>query len=126
MSVNQYLRVSLDNHVMQVITADFVPVKPFYTPSLLINVGQRYDVIIDANLPGGAHWFRATAVADCLSGFKGQGTAVWTYEGSPPALPTSVGYAEEAGCVEPLGLTPYWEHPVPSSSFASKYLHART
>jgi FtsP/CotA-like multicopper oxidase with cupredoxin domain len=57
MSVDQYMRVSLDGHTMRVMTSDFVPIKPYDTQTLLIAIGQRYDVvsISCASLPGQSH-----------------------------------------------------------------------
>lgn len=119
-SVDQFFRVSLDNHTMQVVAADFCPVKPVYTKTLLMNVAQRYDVIIDANQPPGNYWFRVSSATECVSLNQGQGLAVWTYEGVEPQTPTTTGHPTEGGCVEPSYLAPYWEQPVPSSSFASE------
>ena len=38
--VDNYLYASLDSHVFEVISADFVPVKPFAAEWLLISPGQ--------------------------------------------------------------------------------------
>ena len=45
---------SIDNHRLQVITSDFVPIIPYFTNSILIGIGQRYNVIVDADPKGGA------------------------------------------------------------------------
>jgi len=58
-------KVSFDNHEMQVISADFVSIKPFTTKVLSIAIGQRYDVIVNASASGGNHWFRAVPMLDC-------------------------------------------------------------
>jgi hypothetical protein len=39
---------SIDNHPLTVISADFVPVQPYNTNSLLVGIGQRYSVIVEA------------------------------------------------------------------------------
>src|SRR5437764_11945183 len=39
---------SIDNHVLQIVEADFVPVQPFTTHSVLVAIGQRYNVIVEA------------------------------------------------------------------------------
>lgn len=39
---------SIDNHVLQVIDSDFVPIEPYFTTSVLIGIGQRYRVIVEA------------------------------------------------------------------------------
>jgi hypothetical protein len=40
--------VSIDNHWMQVIEADFVPIEPYFNTSVLVGIGQRYHVIVEA------------------------------------------------------------------------------
>ena len=39
---------SIDNHVLQIVEADFVPVNPFLKHSLLVAIGQRYNIIVEA------------------------------------------------------------------------------
>lgn len=39
----------IDNHDLTVISTDFVPIVPYNTTSVNINMGQRYDVIVRAN-----------------------------------------------------------------------------
>jgi FtsP/CotA-like multicopper oxidase with cupredoxin domain len=57
---------SLDNHVIKVIAADFVPIKPYTTESLSVGIGQRYTVIIEAKptqeAANGKYWMRTEYV----------------------------------------------------------------
>jgi FtsP/CotA-like multicopper oxidase with cupredoxin domain len=39
---------SIDNHQFTVISADFVPIKPYNTTSIAVGIGQRYNIIVDA------------------------------------------------------------------------------
>lgn len=39
---------SIDNHWLQVISADFVPIEPYSTTSVLIGIGQRYNLVVEA------------------------------------------------------------------------------
>ena len=39
---------SIDNHILQIITADFVPISPYSNTSVLVGIGQRYHVIVEA------------------------------------------------------------------------------
>ena len=41
--------IHFDNHVMQVISADYTPIVPYTTSTLYINPGQRYNVIVTMN-----------------------------------------------------------------------------
>ena len=64
---------SIDNHRLQIASADFVPIFPYYNNSLLIGVGQRYDVVVEAMplayndsspLPkDGNYWIRTYLIA---------------------------------------------------------------
>lgn len=119
MSGDNFIRVSLDSHVLEVMAADFIPVKPFTVDTLLIAIGQRYDVVINANQTAGNYWFRANAATDCLSGNDFYGRAIWTYSGVTAGTPTSNAYAEPSSCLDPTQAAPYWVQPVPSGSFAS-------
>ncbi|KAK3693024.1 multicopper oxidase [Podospora appendiculata] len=64
-AINNHFVVSIDNHTMQVIGADFVSIEPFTTDLLYIGIGQRYDVIITANQTAGEYWFRADTQGNC-------------------------------------------------------------
>jgi len=120
MSVDNYIRVSLDSHSFLVITSDFVPVIPFAATQLLLGAGQRYDVVITANQTASNYWFRATAASDCQSSNNGKGLAVWSYSGVQVKNPTTLGPLNLfLSCKEPGPLAPYWVQPVPSGSFNS-------
>ena len=41
--------VTIDNHQLQVVTADFVPINPYPTNAVMVAIGQRYHVIVEAN-----------------------------------------------------------------------------
>ena len=119
MSVDNYIRVSLDNHTMQVMTTDFVPVRPFTVQTLLIGIGQRYDVVISANQTAGNYWFRANVATDCLSANNFYGRAIWSYSTVASGTPSSTAWTEPSTCLEPQAAAPYWVQPVPSGSFNS-------
>lgn len=40
---------SIDNHLLTIVEADFVPVTPFNVSSLLVSIGQRYNIIVEAS-----------------------------------------------------------------------------
>jgi FtsP/CotA-like multicopper oxidase with cupredoxin domain len=68
---------SIDNHLLQIVSADFVPIHPYHNTSILVGIGQRYNIIVEANpiayndsspLPlDGNYWIR-TEVAECFVG----------------------------------------------------------
>jgi FtsP/CotA-like multicopper oxidase with cupredoxin domain len=41
--INQYFRVSIDSHTMQVIAADFTPIKPYNTSSVTLAIGKSAE-----------------------------------------------------------------------------------
>lgn len=59
-SVENNFHVKLEGHQFNVMATDMVPVNSFTTDSLFMGVGQRYDVMIDANQASGNYWFNIT------------------------------------------------------------------
>ena len=62
-AIDTFYAVTIDDHNMTVISADFVAIEPFNTSVLTIGHGQRYDVIIHAKNDSDVKefWFRAQA-----------------------------------------------------------------
>lgn len=86
-------RVAFDSHTMTVVAADFIPVKPYTTKFIDISLGQRYDVIIEANQPVGSYFLRAATQGACPSTCDntafGLANGILQYKGASDALPTS-------------------------------------
>ncbi|KAH0565296.1 hypothetical protein GP486_001316 [Trichoglossum hirsutum] len=95
---------SIDNHMLEVVEADFVPIHPYSTESVLIGIGQRYHVIVTAQPQYNGHptptdgnfWIR-TWKANCF--FFNQSQASLHYEqtgilryGSSQAFPNSTNW----------------------------------
>lgn len=98
-----------------------VPVKPFTTETILIAVGQRYDVIFQANQATGNYWLRATAVNQCASAnSNGAGKAIFSYAGADGSNPSSTAYADPGNCNEPTTLTPWVKNTVNSTAFLNQ------
>lgn len=117
-SVDSALTVSLDGHQLQIITSDFVPIQPITVPVVMINIGQRYEVIIEANQTPGNYWFRAQTNTGCASANTNPngGLAIFTYSGIKVATPPTTATYTDPGCVEPSPLTPYVSNTVGSSA----------
>ncbi|PSK60454.1 Iron transport multicopper oxidase [Elsinoe australis] len=117
-SVDNYIRVKLDNHPLTIISADFIPTTPMPNNDwILFGPGQRYDVVFGANATAGSYWFRAEVAGDCLSSNNGKGRAVFTYEGQQPTEPADSNEAPpQDGCNELLPV-PFWKQPVDSATF---------
>lgn len=103
-AIQSTFKFYIDGHRFQVIATDFVPIKPYTTNILNINIGQRYDIIIEADQPVGDYWMRsdnqdACAVITNAKNIKG----IVHYTGGPGSTPTSVGLNYTSECVdEPL------------------------
>ncbi|KAI9867570.1 MAG: hypothetical protein M1813_008369 [Trichoglossum hirsutum] len=67
-SFNSTFVFSIDNHTLQVVEADFVPIKPYTAQSIHIGIGQRYHVIV-TGIPtltnSTSYWIR-TYQANCF------------------------------------------------------------
>lgn len=93
---------SIDNHVLQVIDSDFVPIEPYFTTSVLIGIGQRYRVIVEARpdddddgsnpVPqDGNFWIRTFGAEGCSQpGQDGyERTGILRYNAASTSDPTS-------------------------------------
>ena len=93
---------TIDNHQLQVTTTDFVPINPYTTTSVLIGIGQRYNVIVTADPqsgssnpidPNGNFWIRTYQAIGCdipgdpIVGRERAG--ILRYNPSSQATPTS-------------------------------------
>jgi len=47
-STASQFKFSIDNHILTVVSADFVPIQPYTVKYLNIGIGQRYSVIVEA------------------------------------------------------------------------------
>lgn len=94
-----------------------MPIKPIYAESLLLGIGQRYDVIITADQPPSSYWFRADVATDCLNSNNYRARAIWTYSSTSHRTPSSKPFIVPTNCSEPSPLTPYWTQQVPHNEF---------
>ncbi|RDL37140.1 uncharacterized protein BP5553_04573 [Venustampulla echinocandica] len=60
---------SIDEHLLQVVETDFVPIVPYYREKLRIGIGQRYHVIVHAKPRNPArhnnYWIRTIPARQC-------------------------------------------------------------
>lgn len=87
---------SIDSHKFWVVEADFVPIKRYQATSVLIGIGQRYHVILEAAYPiqgQQAYWIR-TWRAKCFVGFPQNGSANYETTGvlryGPHPVPVNI------------------------------------
>jgi hypothetical protein len=121
-SLDNSFRVSLDGHNLTVIQADFVPTKPYTAQTIFIGIGERYDVIINANQNVDNYWFRARVMRSCgVNNNNGNIMSIFSYEGASSSNPTSSSWNIPDNCADEQGLTPYVVKNVPSATFAKEW-----
>jgi hypothetical protein len=121
MSVDNHFMVSLDDHQMEVIASDFVPIVPYNTTHIFLGIGQRYDVIITGNQPAGSYWFRAEVQDQAGCGFNannGNILSIFSYKGHETETPISSGSAYTQRCIDERSITPYWNSYIPTGEVA--------
>jgi FtsP/CotA-like multicopper oxidase with cupredoxin domain len=90
-------KISLDGHNFTVIAYDFTPIQPVTTELITLGIGQRADVIVEAQgTSDGSYWFRSTlgpaGPGGCSlpDGISPNAMAVVYYEDADPdAVPTT-------------------------------------
>lgn len=111
-AADTHFKFTIDNHTMQVISADLVPIVPYTTDVISIGMGQRYDVIVTANAAVDNYWIRALAQTSCSDNANPTNIrGIFRYEGAATADPTSIETERAAvdECVDELidDLVPY-------------------
>jgi FtsP/CotA-like multicopper oxidase with cupredoxin domain len=93
MSTDSHFKFSIDEHVLTVQAADFVAITPYQTTVLNIFIGQRYDLVVEANQAVGNYWMRLVATAGCSNVVNKDLTAIIRYNGADSSAdPTSTAY----------------------------------
>ena len=104
------VRFSIDNHTLEVVAIDFVPVNPQKNSTVTLGIGQRMDVIVTANQGADAYWMRADipsfgSVGGCSRNFQPVGLAAVYYDGvNTDSVPKSTRQTltDPESCVEPV------------------------
>ncbi len=94
---------SIDNHNLTIVTSDFVPIHPYSNTSVLVGIGQRYNVIVEANpifnasqpIPDDLNFWMRTYVSECTGGTAGypegyEASGVLRYNSESTAFPRSL------------------------------------
>ena len=113
-------RFTIDNHTMTVMANDFVPVKPYQTNMVTLGVGQRTDVIVDANLPANSVvWMRSDISTNCsLTNQPHALAAIYYNKASTSLTPTTTAtpYSDTHCGNDPLSSTvPFFPFPATSN-----------
>ena len=107
-SAQAYLQVSIDGHNMTVISNDIVPVQPYTTRYVVLGVGQRTDVVVEASgKPTDSFYLRSFAPTGCSFNDNPEQLAVIRYEDAGDKLPANNPPSRpQTGCAnDPLSQT---------------------
>ncbi|AEO64417.1 multicopper oxidase-like protein [Thermothielavioides terrestris NRRL 8126] len=120
-AMDTFFKFSIDNHTMEVIANDLVPIQPFNTTVLSIGIGQRYDVIIRADQADVADnfWMRAVPQTSCSStNTMEDDIRGIVYYGTSPSTPDTTGYNPTDSCddMSSTDLVPYVSKTVASTA----------
>ncbi|KAK9416559.1 putative Multicopper oxidase [Seiridium unicorne] len=99
-ALDTHFRFSIDNHTLTVISADLVPIQPYTADTISVGIGQRYDVIVEANQNAGNYWLRAIPQTSCSSTNENtlDITGIFNYDSVDVATPTTTGWAYSDSC----------------------------
>jgi FtsP/CotA-like multicopper oxidase with cupredoxin domain len=107
-STNTHFKFWIDQHILQVMSADFVPIEPYNTTILNIGIGQRYDLVVLADQPLSNYWIHCHPAQSCSANNNEDGIlAIVNYNGIPVETPTSTPYVvPDENCEDETGLIP--------------------
>jgi FtsP/CotA-like multicopper oxidase with cupredoxin domain len=98
-AVETHYKFMVDNHTMTVTAADFVPVEPYVADFINIGMGQRYDVIIEANQTTADYWLRAIPQVACSDNDSADNIkGIIRYDSASTSDPTTSGYTYTDAC----------------------------
>jgi FtsP/CotA-like multicopper oxidase with cupredoxin domain len=119
-SVQNSYTVTLVGHSFTIVATDMVPIQPVTVTSLYVGVGQRYDVIINANQAVNNYWFNTTFSSGCGRSNNPRPAAIFSYSGAPNTNPTATGtIPPDSLCQDVLTYTPVVTQSAPVSSFTA-------
>ncbi|OXV08506.1 hypothetical protein Egran_03731 [Elaphomyces granulatus] len=84
---------TIDDHTLEVIEADFVPIVPYTTPKILVGIGQRYHVLVRKNEGATAsnYWIRTIPARKCSKFYCGpdEQMGIIRYNANSTSSPTT-------------------------------------
>lgn len=114
---------TIDNHEFTVVAVDFVPISPYETKSLVVGIGQRYNIIVEARpltdntnkIPTDLNfWIRTYVLDDCFGstppGPNYHEIGILRYDAKSEATPTSKPWSDldTKTCKGEMGWKPYF------------------
>jgi FtsP/CotA-like multicopper oxidase with cupredoxin domain len=94
-AADTHFKFTIDNHTMEVIATDFVPIVPYSADVISLSMGQRYDIIVTANATADNYWMRAIAQTACSDNANPDNIlGIVRYDSTSTADPTSDQWAD--------------------------------
>ncbi|CAI7588021.1 unnamed protein product [Penicillium palitans] len=99
-AVDSHFKFSIDNHTLTVMAMDLVPIEPYNTTVLSIGMGQRYDIVVNADQSTGndSFWMRAIPQSACSDNDSTDNIKGIVYYGSTASTPTTTAYTYTDSC----------------------------
>ncbi|KAI0551636.1 multicopper oxidase [Xylaria curta] len=98
-AIDTMFKFGIDNHTLTVISTDLVPIVPFETEMVSIGIGQRYDVVVNADQTPGNYWMRAIPQITCSANEMTLNiTGIVTYDDLAVADPTTTSWEYNDDC----------------------------
>lgn len=80
----------IDEHDLEIIATDLVPIEPYSTDSIFIGIGQRYQIVVQARprrrSPDNLYWIRTRIARGCGSVAQGGETTGMVFYGPAPGV----------------------------------------
>ncbi|KAI0595724.1 multicopper oxidase [Biscogniauxia sp. FL1348] len=121
-AVDTHFKFSIDNHTLQVIASDLVPIEPYTTTVLDIGMGQRYDIIVTADQADTADsfWMRAIPQAACSDNANSDDIKGIVYYGTSTTTPSTTGYDYTDSCDDETdNIVPYISKTVGDAGYST-------
>jgi len=99
-AIQSTFKFHIDGHNFTVIAMDFVPIIPYSTNIISINIGQRYDLILEADQDPGNYWIRSDNQQPCGTLVKPNIQAILSYQGVDVVDPTTTSLTYVPNCLD--------------------------
>jgi FtsP/CotA-like multicopper oxidase with cupredoxin domain len=98
-AIDSHWKFQIDNHTMTVMAMDLVPIVPYNTTVLNIGIGQRYDIVVNADQTAGDYWMRSIPQTFCSSNDNTDNIkGIVRYDSTSTADPTTTAYTFTDDC----------------------------
>ncbi|KAI0113467.1 putative multicopper oxidase [Daldinia grandis] len=118
-AIDTHFKFTIDNHTMQVIATDLVPIQPYEATVINIGIGQRYDIVVTADQASTADsfWLRAIPQSACSENDSEDNIRGIVSYTDTVSTPETTGYEYVDSCTdETENIVPYHSKTVGSTA----------